>query len=66
MQADLLQSQNLNGTQVTETLCDLLQRKAGQDERRTCTGEEETGPGFIRSCVSCEDGSVRSSAAQYL
>lgn len=62
MQADLLQSQNLNGTQVTETLCDLLQRKAGQDERRTCTGEEETGPGFIRSCVSCEDGSVRSSA----
>lgn len=46
---DLLQSQNLNGTEVAETFCNLLQREPGQDERRTCTGETQTGQMHLSS-----------------
>lgn len=43
-QTDLFQSQDLNCTEVTETLCDLLQRKTSQDQSCTCTGEDtQTG-----------------------
>lgn len=37
--ADLLQSHDLHSTQITETLCDLVQRKTTQDQSRTCAGD---------------------------
>lgn len=38
----LLQSQDLDRTQVTEAFGDLLQRKAGQDQSRTCVSGKNT------------------------
>lgn len=37
----LFQSHHLNSTQVTETLCYLLQRKTSQDQGCTCTGKHQ-------------------------